>query len=432
MHSALVLALAALPAVLCAPSTSRVGITRLPLSDDEITARLEARRAAVTLGTPFPRGEKFPKLSCDVNTGASKGRFSEYPGYAKACANHAALSEKYLLRSGQLPIARMTNFDNELWVGNVQVATPLQPSPSGAYAVVLDSGSSNFWIPSAACNDTGCASKQKYDATISTTAHAVSKNPFLIPYGTGFSAGTFVADDVTLAGMHITNVTFGQADVVAAFFADTPIDGILGLAFEDISVGHEKPVFDYAWERGLLARREFSVYMSDKSMTHNSEVVFGGTDPFHYTGEFHYADVLLPSYWVVGMEGINVGGNQAHHCGLDYCLAVIDTGTTGIVGPPYALDPVIKDIGHVAEDCSNVGDLPNVSFKIAGKDLTMTPLNYVLTETFSNGTSVCQLGIQAMWLTSPLYILGTSFIQANYAVFDKSGIIPKVGFAPSR
>jgi cathepsin D len=430
--------LAVLPAAaLGAAAPLRMPITRMPMSDTDVAARIAARAAAADPRTPAPRSGKFAELSCD------RGAASPYAAHAAwtaACETHASRTAEYLssagaallpARGGRLPIAHMKDYDNELWVANVNVATPQQPSARGAFAVILDTGSSNFWLPSASCNDTGCQGKQKYDATVSTTAHAESKRPWAIPYGTGFAAGTFVGDNVNLAGLQLTNVSFGQADIVAAFFENTPIDGILGLAFEDIAVGHEKPVFDYAWEQGVLAKREFSIYMSTASMSTTSEVVFGGTDPAHYTGEFRYADVLLPSYWLVGMESISVKGAVAHKCGLRYCLCVIDSGTTGIVMPPYAGDPLLKEIGPVAADCSNVASLPTVSFKIGGHDLPMGPDTYVLKETFSNGTSVCQMGIQSMWLTSPLYILGTAFIQAQYAVFDKSTIIPRVGFATS-
>lgn len=44
----------------------------------------------------------------------------------------------------------------------------------------------------------------------------------------------------------------GWVDYVAAFFADTPLDGILGLGFRDIAVLKVPPVFDMIVEENLV------------------------------------------------------------------------------------------------------------------------------------------------------------------------------------
>ena len=57
---------------------------------------------------------------------------------------------------------------------------------------------------------------------------------FNIAYGTGSCAGTLVQDTVCVTGpncvinspLSVSNVTFGQADQMAAFFAQTELDGV--------------------------------------------------------------------------------------------------------------------------------------------------------------------------------------------------------------
>jgi hypothetical protein len=50
---------------------------------------------------------------------------------------------------------------------------------------------------------------------------------------------------------------------------------------------------------------------------------------------------------------------QAAHF-LDAGLSLSCKGTSIIAGPPYAINPVIEKIGHVAPDCSNRHTLPEV------------------------------------------------------------------------
>jgi hypothetical protein len=108
-----------------------------------------------------------------------------------------------------------------------------------------------------------------------------------------------------------------------------------------------------------------------------------------------------------------------YHCFLSYCPTVrsraslvrnvnrlhlivcsrkvIDTGTSIIVGPPYILDPVIKAIGPVKSDCSNLNSLPTIAFNLGGVTggavLPLEPTYYVLKEETSPGVFECELGM---------------------------------------
>jgi len=322
----------------------------------------------------------------------------------------------------QVPHIPMWNVGDELWVANITIGTPPQP-----FRVVMDTGSSNLWIPSVQCvkSDAGCIGKQKYDHTKSNTYKEDPYEILFIPYGTGFLVGFLSNDTVNVGPISVINQCFGEAIYVADFFEDYPIDGILGLAFKDIAVDGVTPVFDEMMQQHLVAQGQFSVYLSNDENDETSVIIFGGTDPKYYTGNFVWASLIYPSYWLISVSGISVG-NYHEPC---ECLTVVDTGTSIILGPPYDANPILQRIGNVSEDCSNFSQLPNIAFTVNGVDLTLTPDFYVIKETFQNGTSVCFLGIEGSLLTTPLWILGDPFLRAYYTVFDRDN--NRVGFAPS-
>lgn len=222
---------------------------------------------------------------------------------------------------------------------------------------------------------------------------------------------------------------------MADFFADFPIDGILGLGYSSIAADNVVPVFDLMWAQGLIPANEFGVFLSNKDGGIDSTITFGGRDATRYNPKnaFVWADVLAPSYWVVGNDNIYVNGSVVYECFLSYCPFVIDTGTSIIVGPPYVLDPLIAAIGTVKSDCSNINSLPTIAFNMGGITggavLPIGPEYYVIKEETAPGVFECELGIESTLAVAPLTILGDVFLRAYYTVFDVAN--QRVGFSPA-
>ncbi len=162
-----------------------------------------------------------------------------------------------------------------------------------------------------------------------------------IAYGTGFVLGYLSNDTVTLGGVTAKNIEFGQVLYMANFFSQVPIDGILGLAFPLIATDKVLPVLDAMWAQGLLSKFMFSTYLSSAVNSSSSVLFLGGVDESYYTGSIVWADVLLPSYWLVGMGSVAVNNATVHHCGAGYCPTVIDTGTSILLFSPEVGNPVI-------------------------------------------------------------------------------------------
>uniref|UniRef100_A0A915CG08 Peptidase A1 domain-containing protein n=1 Tax=Parascaris univalens TaxID=6257 RepID=A0A915CG08_PARUN len=101
-----------------------------------------------------------------------------------------------------------------------------------------------------------CKPKKKFDSRKSSTYKSIGK-PWQIQYGSGSCSGFFGVDTVRIGGIGaealvIPGTTFGQATNMDEGFSGSPIDGILGLAFQSLAVGNVMPPVNRAIRLGLM------------------------------------------------------------------------------------------------------------------------------------------------------------------------------------
>jgi len=303
---------------------------------------------------------------------------------------------------GNDPYEPFKNYEGVLFVGQVAVGTPAQN-----FSVVFDTGSSNFWIPSVTCSAAGCQGKNKYNASASSTYQKNGQSWF-IQYGTGSASGVLDTDNVQISTVKIPGTTFGEATDMAQFFAQTPIDGILGLGFQSLAVDGVTPVLTYAKQKGVIQKNIVQFYLDSNK---NSGMVIGGYETQYFTGPLSFVPLTHETYFVVDVSSMYVGGKDISAC-LFGCKAIVDTGTSLIVLPSAEFSKMSDKIGQVASDCSNVNSLPTIAFKMNGKTFVVPPSIYVLQD-----QGQCQLGIAGGDV--PFAILGDTFIRAWTTVFDK-------------
>uniref|UniRef100_A0A3B5MK43 Peptidase A1 domain-containing protein n=1 Tax=Xiphophorus couchianus TaxID=32473 RepID=A0A3B5MK43_9TELE len=335
--------------------------------------------------------------------------------------------------SPRLPVERLTNFMDAQYYGVISIGTPPQN-----FSVLFDTGSSNLWVPSIHCAffDLACWVHRRYNSQKSST-YVKNGTEFAIRYGRGSLSG-FISED-TVAGLSVPGQQFGEAVKQPGItFAVARFDGVLGMAYPSISVAKVTPVFDTAMAAKLLPQNIFSVYISrDPKAAVGGELMLGGTDPQYYTGDLHYVNVTRKAYWQIDMNRVDVG-NQLTLC-KDSCQAIIDTGTSLIVGPAAEVRALNKAIGALPLlmgeymiDCKKIPTLPVVSFNIGGKVFNLTGEDYVMKES-QMGVSICLSGFMGMDIpppAGPLWILGDVFIGKYYTVFDRNE--DRVGFAPAK
>lgn len=315
----------------------------------------------------------------------------------------------------------LTNTEDFEYYGEIKIGTPPQ-----SFLVIMDTGSSNLWVPSSDCSDPACKGKNKYYSNHSSTYTANGK-PITIHYGTGSMKGSLVQDNVSVGGALVKNQVFAEATSLAAFFVGSPFDGILGLAYQSISADNVPTWFDNAVSQNVVSQGVFSFYLDSSSGDNSSTLTLGGTNSKYYTGKITYHTLYKEreNYYTLQFDSISVGTNKIS-LGCSSCLSIIDSGTSVIVGPTDSVTKILSYI-NLKSDCSDVKDLPDVTITINQTAYAIPSSIYVVQQKTILGKTTCQVAIQGAKTTE--WIFGDTFIRAWYSVFDHDG--KQVGFAKS-
>merc|ERR1712137_572393 len=310
-----------------------------------------------------------------------------------------------------------TEYYGEIFIG----------TPPKVFTTIMDTGSSNLWVPSSSCTDKACAGKNKYDSSSSST-YVPNGERITIQYGTGSMKGTLLYDDVSVGGLQVSKQEFAQATSLAAFFTGSPFDGILGLAYQSISADNVPTFFDNAVKQNNIDS-VFSFYLDSTSGSNSSVLTFGGYDSNYFSGSLSYHTLFLDrgNYYTIVFDGIQVGSTDIDaNCGSSGCITIVDSGTSLIVGPNGVVSTILKHI-DIPQTCAGVDNLPDLVFSIGSQNYNIPNSIYVLHEKTLGGATVCEAGIQGARTTQ--WIWGDVFIRAWYSVFDHGGL--RVGFAKS-
>jgi saccharopepsin len=312
-------------------------------------------------------------------------------------------------------IVPVSNFLNAQYFSEITIGTPPQ-----TFKVVLDTGSSNLWVPSQQCGSIACYLHTKYDSSSSST-YKKNGTAFEIRYGSGSLSG-FVSEDVmTIGDLKIKNQIFAEAtEEPGLAFAFGRFDGILGLGYDTISVNKIPPPFYNMVEQGLLDEPVFAFYLGDTNNGEESEVIFGGIDESHYTGKLTTIPLRRKAYWEVDLDAITLGDATAE---LDNTGVILDTGTSLIALPSTLAELLNKEIGakkgyngQYSIECEKRDSLPDLSFRLSGHDFVITPFDYILEVQGSCISSF--MGMDFPEPVGPLAILGDAFLRKWYSVYD--------------
>ncbi|XP_076934416.1 aspartic proteinase A1-like [Bidens hawaiensis] len=247
-------------------------------------------------------------------------------------------------------IVSLKNYMDAQYYGEIGIGSPPQ-----TFTVIFDTGSANLWVPSSKCIlSLPCFFHSRYRSSRSQTYKANGTSA-AIQYGSGSISGFFSEDNVQVGDLVINDQMFIEATREPGLtFLAGRFDGILGLGFKEISVGEAVPVWDNMVNQHLVKDQVFSFWLNRKSEEgEGGELVFGGVDPKHFTGEHTYVPVTQKGYWQFDMGDVLIGGKSAGFC-KSGCSAIADSGTSLIAGPSEVIAEINRAIGVagvVKEEC---------------------------------------------------------------------------------
>ncbi|KAL6106887.1 uncharacterized protein ACO6RY_10644 [Pungitius sinensis] len=324
----------------------------------------------------------------------------------------------------------INNYADTTYYGAISIGTPPQ-----SFQVLFDTGSANLWVDSVYCNTQACNAHTKFNPQQSSTYSGKGQS-FYLPYGAGSLYGVFGYDTVNVGGIVINNQEIGlSTNEPGQNFVVAKFDGILGLSYPSIAAGGETPVVDNMMSQNLLNADMFAFYLS-RGGQQGSMLAFGGVDNSMYQGQIYWTPVTSQTYWQIGVEGFQINGQETSWCSQG-CQSIVDTGTSTLTAPSQFLGSIMQAIGaqqnqygQYTVDCSQINNLPTLSFIISGVSFPLPPSAYI-SQNYQNGYQFCSVGIAPTYLPSqdglPLWIMGDVFLREYYSVYDRSN--NRLGFA---
>ncbi|KAH7912655.1 aspartic peptidase domain-containing protein [Hygrophoropsis aurantiaca] len=290
--------------------------------------------------------------------------------------------------------------------------------------VDFDTGSSDLFLPGPHC-DSSCENHQIYDPSASSASSDLGQT-FNLQYGDNSTvSGEQYSDQVTIAGLIAKPQTLGVAYQYSPGFQISrfPADGLMGMAFESLSVYGAPPVFQNLISMGQINNPVFGVKLADDG----SELYLGGVNRQLYKGEFTYVNVDQAAYWQVPMDAVTVSGQDV----TGSVQTIIDTGTTLIVADDYTVEQFYNHIaggqpfgqGFYSVPCNGI---PTIGLVFGGTSFAISPETFKFA-TDPNDSTRCIGGLVSMEQDLGFWIIGDVFLRNVYTSFDVGGL--RVGFA---
>jgi len=310
----------------------------------------------------------------------------------------------------------ISDFQNAQFYGPIKIG-------GQDFKVIFDTGSSNVWVPGKACGFLTCWLHPRYDEHKSKTYEKDGRQ-YKVQYGSGPVEGVFSKDTVTVGSVdvkgqlfaEVSKVSFGPLNIA---FAAGKFDGLLGLGFKSLSQYQIPTPFEAMVEQKLIPEPVFAFYLQ-QDPAQQGELLFGGVDKAHYTGEFVDVPLTSETYWQVSLDAMKYGSAAVVS---SPAKAIIDSGTSLLAGPPEAVAALAKQAGatlvmgkEYTIDCGKKASLPDLTVTLGGKDFTLGPEDYVLT--VSGQCLFAFTGIDVPPPRGPLWIMGDVFMRKYYCVFD--------------
>jgi len=338
---------------------------------------------------------------------------SEFPKFISFKYGLVPLDNPISRNSITLPII---NFMDTQYFAVVQLGTPCQ-----SFKLMFDTGSSNMWVLAPNCTGLACYGRTVYNYT-NSTSFVMNGTEIYLTYGSGDFTGFLGYDDVDVGIYHVKDMLFALIYDPDSFgYLYARFDGIIGMAYQNISVDDIPTVFQLMLEQGVVKDASFSFYLSKNNSEKGSAMILGGTEKKYAASEWNYVNVTHETWWMVQLDNFLLGNQSFISSPMN---AILDTGTSIIVGPEDLINNITA-LFPVQINCSEVSSFQNLNFVIGGITYSIPPEIYII-ESFGS----CALGLIGGIFEPALnntIVLGETFIRTYYTHFDYG--TNRIGFA---
>merc|ERR1719258_798533 len=115
----------------------------------------------------------------------------------------------------------------------------------------------------------------------------------------------------------------------------------MGLGFKSISQYNIPTPFEAMIDQKLISESVFAFYLQDDA-SQQGELVFGGIDHSHYTGDLVDVPLISETYSEVSLDAVKFGGSSLIS---SLQKAIIDSGTSLLAGPKETVDAPAQKVG---------------------------------------------------------------------------------------
>ncbi|CDR97525.1 aspartyl protease, putative [Babesia bigemina] len=328
-------------------------------------------------------------------------------------------------RANYIPIKQTKD---SLYVGEIKIGTPPQ-----TFHPIFDTGSTNLWVVGSTCKEPSCSKVCRYDASRSTTFKMMDTPIKIhIKFGTGEIEGYPAKDTVVLGKIAIPDQSLAVVVSEKSAGGDNIFDkihfeGIVGLAFPEMSSVPGMPIFDHMALLKNMKHKEFAFYIDENDK--ESRIMLGGIDPQYYLGEIQMFPVVREHYWEVKLDAFYVG-NEKLCCDGQSSYLIFDSGTSlNTIPSSY--------FGHFmsyfeSKTCDVGADYPTITYVLEGERITLEPHQYMLRQGKRCVPAFMQLDVPSEFGNA--FIVGSNAFMKHYVTVYHRGTGGKasmVGIAKS-
>ena len=339
------------------------------------------------------------------------------------------------------PVTYNERFAHGQWFTKLSLGTPPQD-----VEVLLDTGSSDLWVPSVGlfdCRQSRCPggscklltpceifgmlqyadAARTVDQNKSTTCQVDKRQPFSMEYlDTSNVAGNYLLDTLTVGDCKLANFSFAAATVSTTFVQQNgSMTGILGVnaaidktecARGGCKEGSVKPTISEAMvSAGCIGSSSYSLFLDDDN-SRGPSILFGGVDTAKFTGPLvtlhtkPHANISLPDRYTKQMLRLtkmttHFNGTTQRNCkpAKDRDSAFIDTGSKGMILPDHWVQSILNDLRQLSARDNSKYNAHGPRITVACDDIADDSLNF----TFTDETGIsAQVDVPIRELVRPL------------------------------